>query len=133
MINLDYIAAKYAGKVNVSVEGIENTATSALNILHEQGIYALSVWLLEKKEQNGKANILDGLDSLLLDAQVPFHLIPGQKFSNPDNVREALTQDLKIMFFAKDLIELYLIYVRHLAKANPDRKKNNGAFEQTGR
>ena len=52
MINLDYIAAKYAGKVNVSVEGIENTATSALNILHEQGIYALSVWLLEKKEQN---------------------------------------------------------------------------------
>lgn len=120
MVNLDYLAAKYAGEVDTGTERMENAATSALNILHEQGIYAMVLWLREKGDKsgkNGEYKILEGLDRLFHDPMMPFHFDQAKHVRTPADVRDQLTRNLKTMFFAKNLIELYLIYVRHLAKA----------------
>lgn len=117
MVNLDYLAAKHAGEIDTGIERIENSATSALNILHEQGIYAMVLWLREKGAKNGENKILEGLDHLFHDPMMPFRFNREKHMNEPADVRDQLTMNLKTMFFAKNLIELYLIYIRHLAKA----------------
>ena len=48
---------------------------------------------------------------------MPFRFNQEKSMKKPADVRDQLTMNLKTMFFAKNLIELYLIYIRHLAKA----------------
>ena len=61
--------------------------------------------------------ILEGLDRLFHDPMMPFRFNQEKSMKKPADVRDQLTMNLKTMFFAKNLIELYLIYIRHLAKA----------------
>lgn len=125
MVNLDYLAAKYAfqslANSGNEFKYLDQCATTALNILHEQGIYAMFLWLKESSssQQTGPAAraIVNALNDLFHDGDAPFTLAANQRLHDENVVRECLTQNLKSMFLAKNLIELSLIYVRHSAKA----------------
>lgn len=125
MVNLDYLAAKYAFQTlahcGSDVAKLDHCATSALNILHEQGLYAMFLWLKEssRSQQAGPAAeaIVNALDALFHDQDAPFTLATNQHLREENVVRDCLTKNLKSMFLAKNLIDLSLIYVRHSAKA----------------
>jgi len=67
MMNLDYLAAKYGQQIGLDAEVEEKTLSTALNILHEQGIYALFLWLYQKpgecksRESTGSTDPSDSL------------------------------------------------------------------------
>jgi len=123
MVNLDYLAAKYAFQAvsgpNVDFSKFDNGATTALNILHEQGIYAMFLWLREKgHERNSPAGaMVTAIDGFFHDPAAPFTLGPDRHLRDLEVVSDSLTMNLKSMFLAKSLIELILIYIRHSAKA----------------
>lgn len=121
MVNLDYLAAKYAFQTlahcGPDVAKLDHCATSALNILHEQGIYAMFLWLKENRSSTAAEAIVNALDALFHDQDAPFTLAANQHLRDENVVRDCLTKNLKSMFLAKNLIDLSLIYVRHSAKA----------------
>ena len=121
MVNLDYLAAKYAFQTlahcGSDVAKLDHCATTALNILHEQGIYAMFLWLKENRSSTAAAAIVNALDALFHDQDAPFTLAANQHLRDENVVRDCLTKNLKSMFLAKNLIDLSLIYVRHSAKA----------------
>jgi hypothetical protein len=117
MQNLDFLAAKYGQLISGS--NIENVVTTALDILNLQGVYAMFLWLHEKEE---RSIVGEKINEMLHSQQSPIP-IPNNVdiFSGDDamlfHVREQLTSNIKIMFFAKELINQTLIYARHHAKA----------------
>ena len=124
MQNLDYMAAKYGQQIicgaTNDAKQIENNITSALNILHGQGIYAMFLWLCAKTE---RYRIGQGLDEMLRDDDFPLQLeAPLFDAHNPldclPNVRNNLTGNLKTMIFVVEIINQALIYARHSAKAS---------------
>lgn len=122
MVNLDYLAAKYAFQASrrnaIDFKKLDNDTTTALNILHEQGIYAMFLWLNEKKRENEASALLTILNDLFHDSDAPFSIAADKDLRTMNAVSECLTRNLKSMFLAKNLIELTLIYIRHTAKAN---------------
>ena len=122
MTNLDYLAAKYGQQMGFAQGLEEKTVNTALSILHEQGIYALFLWLYQKP---GERNTLgDAIQRLFRDNDSPVTLsgetciwVPNDNEVALNNVREIFCSDLKVMFLCKDLISLMLTYARHAAKA----------------
>jgi len=117
MINLDCLAARYGNEIGINPDikttKLDTIITSALNILHGQGIYAMFLWLKENNERN---IVIIKLDKMFHDNDSPISVTVD--LSNMNNVRECLTNNIKTMFLAKDLIDLTLTYARHTAKAN---------------
>ncbi len=128
-MNIDYLAARYGLEMVADSEDVgklDNIVTSALNILHLQGVYAMFLWLNAKPERRV---VGCGLNRLLSDPGLPL-AIEGGVFPVGENageaavhgslvnVRERLTRNLSVMFFAKEIINQTLIYARHGAKAN---------------
>lgn len=125
MINLDYLAAKYGQPIGIAGEMEESAITTALNILHEQGIYAMFLWLYEAPEKRGLIGAR--IQDLFKDNQAPVRLKDDKRIWNTeevsqslDNVRKVFTENLKTMFLAKDLISLTLTYARHAAKVGSE-------------
>ncbi|MGI6138821.1 MAG: hypothetical protein GX117_05335 [Candidatus Hydrogenedentes bacterium] len=120
MINLDYLAAKYGQQIGLDAKVEEKTLSTALNILHEQGIYALFLWLYQKADERRTLGV--GIQNLFKDKYCPKQLENNESiWSNNkkdalDTVRSVFTIDLRTMFIAKDLISLTLTYARHAAK-----------------
>ncbi|MBT3375857.1 MAG: hypothetical protein HN742_24340 [Lentisphaerae bacterium] len=117
LTNLDWLAAKYGQQIGTASSDMDKIVTTALNILHEQGIYAMFLWLRSKTEYEAAGRFLQ---ALFLDRETPISLTGPIWAGNEamDNVRDCLTQNLKTMFLAKDLIARTLVYARHTAKAN---------------
>ncbi len=111
MTNLDYLATQYGQEIGIE-NNIENIVTSALSILHGQGIYAMFLWLKAKNERH---IVTMKLNNLLHDNDSPIPI--NGNLNNMDEVRDCLTENLKTMFLAKDLMDLTLTYARHTAKA----------------
>ena len=140
MQNLDYLAATYGQQiceaergVVVDVAKIEDSATTALSILHEQGLYAMFLWLYEDRDERHR--IGSKLSAMLCDPSLGL-LAPdaqdhgGRRFFSPQHaapalnaVRDGLTRDLTRALFLKDLIARALVYARHRAKAEPRRRE----------
>lgn len=133
MKNLDYLAAKH-GQMIIEERGggdprdVEDAARKAVHILHEQGIFAMFLWLHEKSKK-GRPAVGEKLSTMLTG------LFEGnQKFfdlSDPTGalkaVREQLTQDLTSMLFVKDLLAQALVYALHRAKAEPQPARGDTA------
>ena len=124
MQNLDYMAAKYGQQIILGatndVKQLENNITSALNILHGQGIYAMFLWLCANTD---RYRIGQGLDEMLRDDDSPLQLedplFDGHNpFACLPNVINNLTSNLKTMIFVVEMINQALIYARHSAKAS---------------
>lgn len=117
MINFDSHAASAAAKIvsaannsKVKMSDLDNQVTTAMNILTEQGIYAMCLWLKEKKYEH----ITKSLNNFFKEPENPLYLknnLPGHEACLE------LTSSLKSMFLARQLIELILTYARHMAKA----------------
>ena len=128
-MNIDYISARYGLEmVNSSPDKkkLDNIVTSALNILHQQGLYAMFLWLNGKPERRlvGQA-----LNHLFTDPETPLTVAdaifpeadnPGPELINQSlaHLREQLTGNLQTLFFAQKLVNQTLIYARHGAKTN---------------
>ena len=135
MQNLDYLTAKYGQAI--LEEGLQaqnkaktlgEAATKALAVLHEQGLFAMFLWLHEDKP--GRKMVGLKLSAMLTDEHysvVPglpdgtafFGSAPSQVKSALDAVRDHLTKDVTRMLFVKDLVAQALVYARHRAKAEP--------------
>lgn len=124
MINLDFIAAKYGQPLAFEDNFEESVINAALNILHAQGIYALFLWLNEAKKAE-RQKIAARIQALFQDPANPIAIPTDQGIAGEgaegastrlNNVRDIFTQDFAVMFFAKDLISLMLVYARHGAK-----------------
>jgi hypothetical protein len=117
MINFDSLAVAAAARIifaadkkKVKMSDLDNQVTTAMNILTEQGIYAMCLWLKEKKYEH----IASPLNNFFKEPQNPLYLknnLPGHEACLE------LTSSLKSMFLARQLIELILTYARHMAKA----------------
>lgn len=124
MTNLDHLAARHGQSLGFGQPAEEKIITSALSILHEQGIYAMFLWLYAKSDERGC--IGQCVQNLFSDPESPVPLNCAAIWApqNTQSVTTAmssissrLTEDLKTMFFAKDLINATLIYARHAVKA----------------
>lgn len=125
MQNLDYIAAKCAETIlsinNNNKDELKRVTNTGLSILHQQGIYALFCWLLSEKDKVKIAENLCKMFTGALDGQ--FILVrslsyqPTNLLNSLNSIKENLTKDLKIMFLARDLISLTLIYTKYMTKA----------------
>lgn len=140
MENLDYLAAKYGQQMCESERGpapdarrVGQTATEALTILHQQGLYATFLWLYEDKDERHR--IGNQLSAMLCDPALGL-LGPeardhgGRRFFSPGHaqpalsaVRDGLTRDVTKMLFLKELVAHALVYARQRAKAEPRRRK----------
>lgn len=128
MQNLDYLAAKYGQELGLGTADVENAVTDALNILHEQGVFAMFLWLHEKPNDRGCVG--KTLSRLLQDPESPVRV--AQNLYDAKHtaaalvlVREQLTRNLKTMFLAKDLVAQTLIYARHAAKAKSSEENHH--------
>lgn len=125
MTNLDFLSAKYGQQMIDSWSGdkkvLENGITSALSILNKQGIYAMFLWLhADNKPERGQLG--GNVAQMFQDDAMPLPsdavlFAPNDVTGSMNRVREQLTQDIRIMFFAKELINQTLIYARYRAKA----------------
>lgn len=124
MINFDSMAAESARQIiraareekNLKFSDADTRITSAMNILVEQGIYAMFLWLDEKDYRW----ITDPLNKFFKRTDHPLCL------RNALPSHEAcleLTDSLEKMFLAKQIIEQILTYARHMAKAEGGREK----------
>lgn len=130
MTNLDFLAAKYGQLIvdergQVDVADIENVITAALDILAQQGIYAMFLWL-HQENKTERIPVRQHLDAFLHDAESPVSINPNQHVDGAigngvnsalNTVRDALTSDLRHMYMARTMFERILIYARHRAKA----------------
>lgn len=131
MENLDYLTATYGQQIIECAHQKEKTGeacTKALAILHEQGLFAMFLWLHDAKKEKECAVIGQKLCAMLHDGDFRLLSQEEQALSFFDsaqpqvalnNVREKLTKDLTRMLFVKDLIAQALVYARHRAKAEP--------------
>ena len=125
MMNLDYLAAKYGQQLGLGTLVPESRFSTALNILHEQGIYAMFLWLHNEKDASDIGVSLQGLFSdadspVPLSAAAPIWEEANDVDKNMASCRDTFTQTLATMFIAKELISLTLTYARHAAKTRPN-------------
>jgi hypothetical protein len=129
MTNLDFLTAKYGQLIvdernNVDIAVLENAITAALDILAQQGVYAMFLWLHQDGNQGGET-VRQQLDNFLHDTASPVAINANQHVSACindvnnalDTVREELTSDVRRMYLIRALFERILVYARHRAKA----------------
>lgn len=117
--NIDYLAAKHAQSVfsDRSLKDIENTATKALGVLQENGVYACFLYLFAKEKDNGK-QLSQQMCQLLNDVGLGDAPAHSEEVSGVLRfVNEHISQDIERLLLAKEVLEQMLTYVRYGAKA----------------
>lgn len=141
MINLEPLCSKYGHRMiingaNIEIKEQENVVTNALNVLAENGMYALCIYLLScNKKEYGEKYVLGALQDLWCTAEI--NLIPVKSHNMNvmlENVRK-ITENLPKLILARRITEQTLIFARYHAKAkiaaetkiphNDYRKGNN--------
>ncbi|EKQ67324.1 hypothetical protein OsccyDRAFT_3581 [Leptolyngbyaceae cyanobacterium JSC-12] len=136
-LNLDRLAAQHAQAVIANTKDskssdVKNTVTKALGVLQEDGVYACFLYLLAKEKELGKKVIeqmLDLLEGLGFGWNKPvnedgtINLSPGAVLKH---ISDHVTQDLKRLLLAKEMLEQMLIYARYGAEARQDLDSGSG-------
>lgn len=117
MQNLDVECAKL-GRALAPLDKNDETLTSALGVLEEQGLYACFLFLNAQGGQAGR-RVISELAGFLqkIPADSPL-LGNGDLF----NALQALAGDLDKLLFARDLLRQALVYGRYHAKARGEKK-----------
>lgn len=96
---------------------VDNTATKALGVLQENGVYACFLYLLAKEKENGSVvveEMLGLLDELRFGWGKPDNNSPKKVLNY---ISDKVTVDLERLLLAKETLEQMLIYARYGAKA----------------
>jgi len=137
--NLDWLAAKHAQKIICRIvdeeetqknrndqekkpkqklaESVDNTATKALGVLQENGVYACFLYLLAKEKENGTV-VVDEMLNLLEELNSGWGK-PSSKRADQilQYIIDKVSSDLERLLLAKETLEQMLIYARYGAKA----------------
>ena len=129
--NLEPVCARYGMDLvtlykdeKTGLDDRENIVTKALGVLVENGVYAMTVFLLTCNKDKFGLHVLTSLTSLLTDDKV--HLI-SKKDVPPGAGRESmlarltamrrLTEDMETLFMARRVLEGALTFARYHCKA----------------
>lgn len=117
MLNLDCVCMEYAQNITVDADvDLENNLRKTLGVLQEDGVYAMFLWLENKKEGNVRRKLVEMLNK----REIRKHLL-DERF-NEDNFKAFCGQlkkvscDLDKLLFVKKLFERTLIYALYHAK-----------------
>ena len=138
--NLEPVCARYGMDLvtlykdeKTGLDDRENIVTKALDVLVENGVYAMTVFLLTCNKKEFGMHVLTRLISLLTDDKV--HLI-SKKDVPPGAGRESmlarltamrrLTEDMETLFMARRVLEGALTFARYHCKALSRLKKEEG-------
>ncbi len=132
--NLDKIAAscsqaivKNAEQGGTKASDLENRITNSLGVLQENGVYAMTLFLLSRSDKERKVTrdvILKHLIDVLFQEEIR-KILPSD-ISQPDPAKPAsvlpfvsdqICDDLDRLLLVKSLYEQVLIYARYGAKA----------------
>ncbi len=128
IINIEPICARYGMKImeNAGDRG-ETIVTKALGVLVENGIYAMSLFLLTCQDKDyGRRVLTRELAGLWKEPGID--LIPAATQANQDNVLKAvrnMTNDISKLILAKKITEQALTFARYHAKTKPDSMQEN--------
>lgn len=117
MLNLDYICMECAQKININNDkNLANNLRKALGVLQEDGVYAMFLWLEDKKII--RKELTDMLNrpkikKCLLDDSSSF---PDENFEKFCEKLRDVAKDIDKLLFMKKLIERTLIYSLYHAK-----------------
>ncbi len=129
--HLDWLAAHYSQEVirntqSEKASDVDNTATKALGILQENGIYACALFLKSRpSSEKDRADVIMAEMLNLLDG-----LGFGWGKPRPDRAEDVLqhisdkvtSDNLERLLLAKETLEQMLIYARYGAKARSDKE-----------
>lgn len=142
-INLDQLAATYSQKIVENQEKqkseIENLVTKSLGVLQENGVYAMTLYLLSRsseKEKKLAEGILKKLIDLFTDEKLKSLKLEedAKKIINLQKPMETLQffsnrvcDDLDTLLLVRSLYEQVLIYARYGAKALEKKDSTGGS------
>ena len=104
-------------EIEKAASSADNTATKALGVLQENGVYACFLYLLAKEGDSGRVVVAEMLD--LLDGLGFGWGKPGDNSAEKvlSHISDKVTVDLERLLLAKETLEQMLIYARYGAKA----------------
>lgn len=130
LVNLEPLCARHGmhlvglekfSKQDIKLTDRENVITKALGVLVENGIYAMTVFLMTSNKPKYDEFVLRGLAALLADKDAA--LLPDKKWENKDGLLElldamrSLTEDLPRLLLARRILEGALTFARYHCKA----------------
>lgn len=134
IVNLEPLCARYGMKIiDEKCESGETIVTKALGVLVENGIYAMSLYLLTCQDNSyGKKVLTKHIAGLWKEKGI--NLIPGNTPERQNDVMAAvrsMTEDISKLILAKKITEQTLTFARYHAKAKSNKKnkkqeKSNG-------
>lgn len=131
LCNLEPLCAEYGMRLvqndSTSFEDRENVVNKALGVLVENGLYAMSVFLLscQKKQAPFALHVLKELLALCADSRVGLLSQTSPK-AVPDQLEamRSITNDLPKLILARKLLEAALTFGRYHCKALKREEKN---------
>lgn len=117
---LDLKCARYGNAIAVALAGVEKDArekvlNNALDVLREDGVYAMFLYLHVEKKTQAAAGIRNTAYNLLKDSDL-WPTLFAEPYSL-EKIRTGFTNSLDKLLLAKELLENTLVYARYHAKA----------------
>lgn len=119
MINLDYLCAKTGQEIGGETD--RSILQKALGVLHEDGIYAMFLWLEEKETKKEKYKVRKKLTCMLNVDKIRNHLFSDSSTFSEDFKEFCaklieVAKDIDKLFFLKMMLERTLTYALYHAK-----------------
>jgi len=129
MINLDYLCAKTGQEIGGETD--RSILQKALGVLHEDGIYAMFLWLEEKETKKEKYKVRKKLTCMLNEDKIRNHLFSDSSTFSEDFKEFCaklieVAKDIDKLFFLKMMLERSLTYALYHAKIKePENVEKN--------
>lgn len=136
MINLDYLCAKTGQEIGGETD--RSILQKALGVLHEDGVYAMFLWLEEKetkkekeKEKEKEKKVRKKLTCMLNEDKIRNHLFSDSSTFSEDFKEFCarlieVAKDIDKLFFLKMMLERTLTYALYHAKIKePENVEKN--------
>lgn len=121
-INVDYMASQYAQKIVKKVEkkdmkALETLTTKTLAVLQEQGVYAMALFLLSRKDEESISRTIREFLCNMLEEIPTFNYENKCKNEEILEYYSSVTNDLDLLLLIRSIYVKTLIYTRYGAKA----------------
>jgi len=124
MINLDYLCAKTGQEIGGETD--RSILQKALGVLHEDGIYAMFLWLEEKETKKEKYKVRKKLTCMLNEDKIRNHLFSDSSTFSEDFKEFCaklieVAKDIDKLLFLKKILERTLTYALYHAKIKEEK------------